>query len=98
MWKLAFACVRYCAKRIKGWSMGGEFAIEETGPGFISVRHVGEDHRYTFNVVKSRKGSRMLSQHVIRREEHRALHPGRDYEMQARTFAEREAKKAGLID
>jgi hypothetical protein len=78
--------------------LGREFAIEGAGPRFITARQIGEDHRYTFNVIKSLNGKRLLSLHVILKEEHRAIHPGRDCETGARAFAEREARKAGLID
>jgi hypothetical protein len=78
--------------------MADEFEIEKIEPSFLSIRHLPEGHRYTFHVAERDDGRHILSDSVIMRENSRAAYGGLSYQFHARTFAEREARKAGMID
>ena len=78
--------------------MAGEFEVEKIEPSFVSIRHLAEGHRYTFQVAEKPDVRQILSDSVIMRENGSAPHGGLSYQFQARTFAEREARKAGMID
>jgi hypothetical protein len=74
-----------------------EFTIERQTRGWIEVRHINEDHLYRFPIVEGQHLSRKLADGP-RNEGQNAKLESAFYALQARVFAEREARKAGLID
>jgi hypothetical protein len=84
-----------------GSLMGGprnvaDFEMTEGGPVFVTVRHLSENHRYSF-VVARRNGKRSLGEVAITSGGF-ARHLPKHFSSQARAFAESLANKAGLID
>jgi hypothetical protein len=75
-----------------------EFAIETTEPGLVTVRHLGEGHRYTFRPTRLERGGRVLSCRTTIRANTSAEHSGYYYVSYARCFAETEARRRGMID
>ncbi|SEF15053.1 hypothetical protein SAMN05444161_9157 [Rhizobiales bacterium GAS191] len=76
--------------------MADEFVIESRTANTIKVRHLAHGHRYTFH-VKTEASRRILRVGLGQRNRKASL-PITAFETAARTFAEREATKAGLID
>lgn len=68
----------------------------EGGPAFVTVRHLSENHRYSF-VVARHEGKRSLGEVAIL-EGGLGKHSAEHFSADARAFAERLASKAGLID
>jgi hypothetical protein len=77
-------------------TMTDEFTIESRTSDAIRIRHVRHSHRYIFTVQKLR-GRRLLWAGPIMGNAKASL-PAITLVGAARTFAEREARKAGLID
>jgi hypothetical protein len=77
--------------------MPDKFAIEEQTRDWIEVRHVREGHVYRFLIVEGRHLTRKLAQGPVN-ENQNAKRESAFYAIQARLFAEREGRKAGLID
>ena len=72
------------------------FEMIEGGPAFVTVRHLSENHRYSFLVAR-REGKRYLGEVAIL-EGGLGKHTAEHFSADARAFAERVASKAGLID
>ena len=72
------------------------FEMIEGGPAFVTVRHLSENHRYSFLVAR-REGKRYLGEVAIL-EGGLGKHSAEHFSADARAFAERVASKAGLID
>jgi hypothetical protein len=78
--------------------MADEFEIEEIDPSFfITVRHLAESHHYTFQVVEQDGGRHSLGGQIMRNG-NLGKHTANYFLSSARAFAEREARKAGMID
>jgi hypothetical protein len=73
-----------------------DFEMIEGGPAFVAVRHLSENHRYSF-IVARREGKRYLGEVAIL-EGGLGKHSAEHFSADARAFAERVASKAGLID
>jgi len=71
--------------------------VEQVTPNLIAVRHIAERHHYSFPVVIDGGGKRMLGT-VSFMDVPGATHSGGSYMHEARAFAEREARKTGLVD
>ncbi|SEE02685.1 hypothetical protein SAMN05444161_4659 [Rhizobiales bacterium GAS191] len=77
--------------------MAGKFTIENRTPKGLKVLHVASGLRYTFRVSKLKSGQRVLKGDYSPGSP--SARPFRErLEPNARTFAEREARKADLID
>ncbi|MFI5016207.1 MAG: hypothetical protein ACHQAY_28065 [Hyphomicrobiales bacterium] len=76
--------------------MADEFTVESLTAEIIRVRHVAHSHRYTLHVGNDHPDRRTLR--VGLRRNRKARLPSTAFETAARAFAEREARKAGLID
>jgi hypothetical protein len=76
--------------------MVDEFTIESRTAEAITVQHVWHDHRFTFRVWNEPHG-RVLRAGLWQDNEKAPL-SGAAFCFLARAFAEREARKAGLID
>jgi hypothetical protein len=74
--------------------MGNEFTIESRTTKVLKVRHVASGLRYTFRVPES--GQQALISVTPARPSTRSVRSV--LEKAARAFAEREARKADLID
>jgi hypothetical protein len=77
--------------------MTDEFTIESRTASALKVGHVAKDNRFTFRVSDRSKKPRFL------RRDYSPGHPSKrairaKIEKAAHAFAEREARKAGLID
>jgi hypothetical protein len=72
------------------------FEMTEGGPAFVTVRHLSENHRYSFLVAR-REGKRYLGEVAIL-EGGLGKHSAEHFSADARAFAERVASKAWLID
>jgi hypothetical protein len=77
--------------------MADEFTIESRTTEVIKVRHVAHRHRFTFRVLIQPSGLRILRCGPIQDNEATDV-PAALLKKRARSFAEREARKAGLID
>jgi hypothetical protein len=77
--------------------MADEFQLLTSEEAFISVKHVGEGHRFAFYVDTDPRGRR-LSPTIAVKGRPDAARKAEVFISQARTFAELEARKAGLID
>ncbi|SEF15257.1 hypothetical protein SAMN05444161_9231 [Rhizobiales bacterium GAS191] len=78
--------------------MADEFTVENLTEGWIEVRHVvASDHVYRFSIVEAEHDRRKLADSP-RTENDGAERKSAFYALQARVFAERMARKAGLID
>jgi len=77
--------------------MADEFEIRKAKSGMITVSHIGDGHRYTFYVAEDETGQKVLGSVVVN-EKKGARQSGSFYMAEARSFAEREARKAGLFD
>ncbi|SDR59469.1 hypothetical protein SAMN05519103_06430 [Rhizobiales bacterium GAS113] len=71
-----------------------DFVTESRTAESIRVRHVAHGHRYTFYV---RPDARTLRLGPVDANTNTSL-PTRPFQIAARAFAEREARKADLID
>ena len=76
--------------------MGNEFTIESRTTKVLKVRHVASGLRYTFRVSEPESGHQALISVSPGRPSTRPVRAA--LEKAARAFAEREARKAGLID
>jgi hypothetical protein len=76
--------------------MVDEFTIESRTTEVIKVRHVAHGHRFTFHVSEQPYGRRLRVGPVQANEN--APLPSIAFKAGARAFAEREARKADLID
>ncbi|SDR52606.1 hypothetical protein SAMN05519103_04546 [Rhizobiales bacterium GAS113] len=76
--------------------MTDEFTVESRTAEHITVRHVAHGHRYTFHVKED--ANRRTLRGGLRQRNRKAYLPITAFETAARTFAEREARKADLID
>jgi hypothetical protein len=76
--------------------MADEFTIETRTTETIEVRHVAHGHRYAFRVCE-RPDGRTLSAGSVQANEKAPL-PSWTFKPASQVFAEREARKAGLID
>ena len=76
--------------------MSDEFTIESKTVETLRVRHVPHGHRYIF-AIRERPGRRFLWVGPIIGNA-KASVPAMMLRDEARAFAEREARKAGLID
>ncbi|SDR63914.1 hypothetical protein SAMN05519103_09177 [Rhizobiales bacterium GAS113] len=76
--------------------MADEFTVESQTTEAIKVRHVVYGHRYTFRVWEHPR-HRMLRAGLVHTNAKASL-PSTAFQTAARTFAEREARKADLID
>jgi GNAT superfamily N-acetyltransferase len=74
--------------------MADEFTIDTRASDIIKVRHVAYGHRYSFYVRPEARKLRLGPVHANTK----ALLPSAAFATVARVFAEREARKAGLID
>jgi hypothetical protein len=74
-----------------------EFAIESLTAEVVKVRHGAHRHRFTFRVLIQPSGLRILRGGPIQENEATNV-PAMLLRRRARAFAEREARKAGLID
>ena len=75
--------------------MADEFTVETRTTEAIMVRHVAHGHRYFFHVTEE-PHRRLLCVGPVQRDRKTPL--PRSAFQRARTFAEREARAAGLID
>jgi aspartate 1-decarboxylase len=78
--------------------MADEFQLLTREETFVSVKHVGEGHRFAFYVDADPSGRRLSPTIAVRGGRADAAHKAEIIIIQARAFAEREAKKASLID
>ena len=76
--------------------MVDEFTIENRTAEAITVQHVWHGHRFTFRVWMQPRGRTLRA--GLRQDNEEATLPSAAYCPLARFFAEREARKAGLID
>ncbi|SDR34449.1 hypothetical protein SAMN05519103_02192 [Rhizobiales bacterium GAS113] len=77
--------------------MGDKFTIESRTTEALKVRHVASGLRYTFRVSKPKSGHRVLK--GVYSPGSASSRSNREVlEKSARAFAEREARKADLID
>jgi hypothetical protein len=77
--------------------MANKFTIESRTPKGLKVLHVASGLRFTFRVSKPKSGDRVLKADCSPGSPSRR--PLREFlEPTARAFAEREARKARLID
>jgi hypothetical protein len=76
--------------------MVDEFTIESSTAEAITVRHVWQGHRFTYRVWMQPHGRVLRA--GLRQDNEKAPLPSAAYCPLARFFAEREARKAGLID
>ncbi|SEE03159.1 hypothetical protein SAMN05444161_4671 [Rhizobiales bacterium GAS191] len=76
--------------------MTDEFTIESRTANTIKVRHVAHGHRYVFHVTE--EANRRILRVGLGQRNRKASLPITAFETAARAFAEREAKKADLID
>jgi hypothetical protein len=78
--------------------MANEFMIESRSSTAITVRHVAHGHRYSYGFKKkSLTGVPILCGKLVEAKKG-ASRPATLFCGKARAFAEREARKAGLID
>jgi hypothetical protein len=77
--------------------MTDEFIIESRTIEAIKVRHAAHGHRYTFIVTEVPPNARALRLGPAQPNA-KALLPSAAFATAARAFAEREARKADLID
>jgi hypothetical protein len=77
--------------------MVDEFTVEIMTTEAIKVRHVAHCHRFTFHVCDQLLPLRTLRVGWVQANENASL-PSAAFKASARAFAEREARKAGLID
>ena len=77
--------------------MAEKFEVAHSEKSFLKVRHPVEGLTFTFPVVEGQGGRRMLGG-AFRQKGAIARRSAAHYASQARAFAEREARKAGLID
>ncbi|SEE78180.1 hypothetical protein SAMN05444161_7132 [Rhizobiales bacterium GAS191] len=77
--------------------MADEFVIESRTVEHITVRHVAHGHRYSFRVMEEPPGARVLRVGPAQPNAKASL-PSAEFQTAARAFAEREARKADLID
>ncbi|SEF06333.1 hypothetical protein SAMN05519104_8191 [Rhizobiales bacterium GAS188] len=76
--------------------MADEFTVESRTT-IVTVRHMEHGHRYTFSIwERPRRSETVRIGPVVANA--RASLPIAMFETAARAFAEREARKAGLID
>jgi hypothetical protein len=78
--------------------MADEFQLLTREESLISVKHVGEGHRFAFCVDLDPRGRRFSPTIAVRGGNRNAAHKPEFFIAAARAFAEREARKAGLID
>jgi hypothetical protein len=78
-------------------AMAEKFEVAQAEKSFLKVRHPVEGLTFTFPVVEGQGGRRMLGG-AFRQKGAVARRSAAHYASQARAFAEREARKAGLID
>ncbi len=76
--------------------MTDEFTIESRTAEAIMVRHVAHGHRFAFHVTEELH-RRLLCVGPVQTDGKASL-PRSAFQRAARAFAEREARKAGLID
>jgi hypothetical protein len=76
--------------------MVDEFTVESRTAEVIIVRHVAHGHRYAFQITEQ-PHRRLLCVGPVPTGGKRSL-PRSAFQSAARTFAEREARAAGLID
>jgi hypothetical protein len=79
-----------------GYEMTDEFTIESRTAETITVRHVAHGHRYAFHVSEEPHRSLLCVDPV--QTNGKASLPRSAFQTAARAFAEREARKAGMID
>ncbi|SEE99374.1 hypothetical protein SAMN05519104_7549 [Rhizobiales bacterium GAS188] len=77
--------------------MADQFEVIEAKPKLLTVRHLAEEHLYTFHVVEDHDG-RLILGHDNMRENARAEHSGAHHFFEAREFAEAEARGRRMID
>ncbi|SDR63724.1 hypothetical protein SAMN05444161_6844 [Rhizobiales bacterium GAS191] len=77
--------------------MADEFTVENLTEGWIEVRQMAFGHVYRFSIVEAEHDRRKLADSP-RTENEGAKRESAFYALQARVFAERMARKAGLID
>ncbi|SDR49553.1 hypothetical protein SAMN05519103_03947 [Rhizobiales bacterium GAS113] len=77
--------------------MADEFTIERQTRGWFEVRHISEGHLYRFPIIDGQHVRRKLADGP-RTENPNAKRESAFYAIQARVFAEREARKADMID
>jgi hypothetical protein len=77
--------------------MAHQFEVIEAKPKLLTVRHLDEGHLYTFHVVEDRDG-RLILGHEKMRENARAEHGEAHHFLEAREFAEAEARRRRMID
>jgi hypothetical protein len=80
----------------KGLAMTESYVVENSDPNNFVVTHTGAEGRYVFHVVPV-EGGRGLSLAPWNRQD-RPDDPSEQVPNAARTFAEREAKRLGLVD
>jgi hypothetical protein len=78
--------------------MADEFQLLTREEAFVSVKHVGEGHRFAFYVDLDPRGRRLSPTISVRGGHRNAAHKPEFFIAAARAFAEREARKADLID
>jgi len=76
--------------------MADEFTVETRTAEAITVRHMAHGHRYAFHVTQG-PHRRLLCVGPVQADGKGSL-PRSAFQSAARAFAEREARKAGLID
>jgi hypothetical protein len=76
--------------------MADEFTIESRTTNAIKVRHLAHGHRYTFHVEE--EANRRILRVGLGQRSRKASLPSTAFETAARAFAEREARKAEMID
>jgi hypothetical protein len=76
--------------------MVDEFTIESRTIEVIKVRHVAHRHRFTFHISELPYGRRLRAGLIEAND--KAPLPSLAFKARARIFAEREARKADLID
>ena len=75
--------------------MADEFTIESRTANGIKVRHLAHGRRYTFHVEEGT--NRRILRVGLGQRSRKASLPSTAFETAARTFAEGEARKVGLI-
>jgi hypothetical protein len=77
--------------------MAHQFEVIEAKPKLLTVRHLDEEHLYTFHVVEDHDG-RLILDHDNMLEDARAKHREAHHFFEAREFAEAEARRRRMID
>jgi hypothetical protein len=78
--------------------MADEFQLLAREEAFVTVKHVGEGHRFAFYVDTDPRGRSLSPTIAVRGGRPNAAHNAEFFIARARAFAEREARWAGLID